>query len=71
MKSIEPIDKRYENFIKDLEQMGKEKAMREADNIQKIAPFYQFLFEVMKPYDSTYQEEKLNQITNQIMKVTQ
>lgn len=71
VKSIEPIDKRYENFIKDLEQMGKERAMREADNIQKIAPFYQFLFEVMKPYDSTYQEEKLNQITNQIMKVTQ
>lgn len=71
IKSIEPIDKKYNIFIKDLEQMGKEKANREVDNIQKITPFYQYLFEVMKPFDSTYEEEKMNQITTQIMKITQ
>ena len=45
--------------------------MKESENIQKIAPFYQYLFEVIKPYDSIYASEKMDQITNQIMKATQ
>lgn len=71
VKSIEPVDKRFNTFIKDLEAMGKEKAYRESENVQKIAPFYQYIFEVMKPYDSTYANEKMDQITKQIMRVTQ
>ena len=71
VKSIEPVDNRFNKFIKDLQQMGKEKAYRESENVKKIAPFYQYLFDVMKPYDSTYSEEKMNQITTQIMKATQ
>ena len=71
VKSLEPLDKRYNTFIKDLESMGKEKAFNEADKIQNIVPFYHYIFDVMKPYDSTYGQEKLNQIQNQIMKVTQ
>lgn len=71
VKSIEPVDKRFNTFIKNLEQMGKEKAYKESENVQKIAPFYQYIFEVMKPYDSTYSKEKMNQITTQIMKATQ
>ncbi len=71
VKSIEPVDKRYNSFIKNLEAMGREKAFKESENVQKIAPFYQYIFEVMKPYDSTYANEKMDQITRQIMKVTQ
>ncbi|MBP7172948.1 MAG: DUF2723 domain-containing protein [Cloacibacterium sp.] len=71
VSSITPIDKRFNTFIKDLQQMGKEKAYRESEQVQKITPFYQYLFEVMKPYDSTYATEKTNQITTQMMRVTQ
>ncbi len=71
VSSINPIDKRYSEFIKNLQQMGKEKAMTESEKVQKIAPFYQYLFEVMKPFDSTYSHEKMNQISNDLMKATQ
>lgn len=71
VKSIEPIDKRFNVFIKDLKTMGKEKAFKESENVQKITPFYTYLFDVMNPYDSTYSKEKENQITNAMMKATQ
>ncbi len=57
LKSIEPIDKRFKNFISDLQMAGKEKAFNEAEKVQKITPFYSYLFEVMKPYDSTYPQK--------------
>ena len=71
VKSIEPIDKKFNNFIKDLQTMGKEKAFNEADKVQKITPFYTYLFDIMEPYDSTYSKEKESQITSAIMKATQ
>lgn len=71
VSSIRPIDKRFNTFIGDLKQMGKEKAMDKSSDVQKITPFYQYLFEIMKPYDSTYTNEKLNQITNDMIKATQ
>ena len=51
--------------------MGKEKAYKESENVQKITPFYEYLFNVMKPYDSTYSKEKMDQITSQVIKATQ
>ncbi len=71
VKSIEPIDKRFNEFIENLKQLGKEKAMKESEKVEKIAPFYQYLFDVMQPYDSTYTAEKQSQITNAIIKATQ
>lgn len=71
VKSIEPIDKKFNVFIKDLQQMGKEKAMKESENVQRITPFYQYLFDVMQPFDSMYSKEKEDQITNAIIKATQ
>ncbi|WP_027377251.1 glycosyltransferase family 117 protein [Kaistella palustris] len=71
VKSIEPVDKRFHNFVKDLQIMGREKAMDQSENVQKITPFYTYLFDVMEPYDSTYSQEKQDQITNAIMKATQ
>lgn len=71
VKSIEPIDKRLNNFVKDLKLVGREKAIKKSEDVQKITPFYTYLFEVMDPYDSTYSKEKENQITNAIMKATQ
>ncbi|MDR6922704.1 DUF2723 domain-containing protein [Chryseobacterium sp. 2987] len=71
VKSIEPIDKKFNVFIKELQQMGKEKAMKESENVQKITPFYQYLFDVMEPFDSTYSKEKEEQITTAIIKATQ
>ena len=70
VKSIEPIDKRFKNFIVDLKMMGKEKAFKESENAQKITPFYSYLFEVMKPYDSTYANEKEAEITRQVIEAT-
>ena len=46
------------------------KAFNEAEKVQKITPFYSYLFEVMKPYDSTYPKEKEAEITRQMMKAT-
>jgi len=71
VKSIEPLDKRFKTFIEDLKQMGKDKAQKESENVQKITPFYQYIFDIMNPYDSTYAAEKENQITTAIIKATQ
>ena len=71
INSIRPIDKRFNTFINDLKQMGKEKAMQKSDEVQIITPFYKYLFEIVKPYDSSYTKEKLDQITNDMMKATQ
>ncbi|WP_226064749.1 glycosyltransferase family 117 protein [Kaistella polysaccharea] len=71
VKSLEPIDKKFNAFIQDLQTMGKEKAYKEAENVQQITPFYTYLFDVMNPYDSTYAKEKESQITAAIMKATQ
>ncbi|MDP9959237.1 glycosyltransferase family 117 protein [Chryseobacterium lathyri] len=70
VKSIEPIDKKFNVFIRELQQMGKEKAMKESENVQKITPFYQYLFDVMEPFDSTYSKEKEDQITRAMIEVT-
>ncbi|MBQ0152390.1 MAG: DUF2723 domain-containing protein [Chryseobacterium sp.] len=70
LKSIEPIDKKFNVFVQDLKQMGKEKAMKESENVQTITPFYQYLFDIMKPFDSTYAREKEDQITNAIIGTT-
>ena len=70
VKSIEPIDKRFNIFVKNLHTMGKEKAMKQSENVLKITPFYTYIFDVMNPYDSTYAEEKETQISNAIMKAT-
>ncbi len=71
VQSIEPIDKKFNVFVKGLQQMGKEKAMKESENVQKIAPFYQYLFDIMEPFDSTYSRQKENEITTAIIKATQ
>jgi len=71
LKSIEPIDKKFSVFIKGLQQMGKEKAIKESENVRQIAPFYQYLFNVMEPFDSAYSRKKEIEITNAMMKATQ
>lgn len=71
VKSIEPIDKKFNIFVKNLQQMGKEKARNESEKVQEITPFYQYLFDIMQPFDSTYSKEKEDQITSEIIKATQ
>ncbi|NAW51880.1 DUF2723 domain-containing protein [Elizabethkingia argentiflava] len=71
VNAITPIDKRFSDFIKMLKQLDKEKAYQKSDEVQKFMPFYEYIFNVMKPYDSTYPKEKMDQITSQIIKVTQ
>ncbi|SDI28011.1 glycosyltransferase family 117 protein [Chryseobacterium jejuense] len=71
LKSVEPVDKKFNAFVKNLQRMDKEKAMKESENVQKITPFYQYLFNVMEPFDSTYSKKKEEQITTAIIKATQ
>lgn len=71
LKSIEPIDKKFNIFIQGLQQMGSEKAVKEAEKVQNIVPYYQYLFDVMKPFDSNYSKMKEEQITKAMMKATQ
>ncbi|UKB85698.1 DUF2723 domain-containing protein [Chryseobacterium sp. MEBOG06] len=71
LKSVEPIDKKFSIFIQGLQQMGKEKAMKESEKVQQIAPFYQYLFNVMEPFDSTYSKKKESQITSAMIRATQ
>lgn len=70
VKSITPIDKRFNTFIGDLKEMGNEKAQDEIENVRKVTPFYSYLFEVMKPYDSTYSNEKQAEIQRQLIEAT-
>ena len=72
VESIDVVDKRFDNLIKNLEAMGRGKAYNEAQNVQiKIVPLYHYLFEVMKPFDSTYEQEKIKYIEKQIIRVSQ
>ncbi len=71
VKSLEPIDKKFSTFIADLKTLGKEKAYKEAEKVQKITPFYTYLFDLMNPFDSTYAKEKEAQITDALMRATQ
>ncbi|KAB1231276.1 glycosyltransferase family 117 protein [Chryseobacterium viscerum] len=71
LKSVTPIDKKFNAFVNRLQQMGKEKAMKESENVRQIAPFYQYLFNVMEPFDSAYSRKKEIEITNAMMKATQ
>ena len=72
VESINVVDKRFDNLIKNLEAMGRGKAYNEAQNVQiNIVPLYHYLFEVMKPFDSTYEQEKIKYIEKQIIRVSQ
>ena len=71
VNSISVIDKRFDNFIKKLEMMGKEQAFEKSDEVQNITPFYQFLFPIMEPFDSTYEKEKTQKITQKVISVTE
>jgi len=72
VESINVVDKRFDNLIKKLEEMGRGKAYNEVQNVQrKIVPLYHYLFEVMKPFDSTYEQEKIKYIEKQIIRVSQ
>lgn len=71
VKSLEPVDKRFNVLIKDLKEKGKEYAIEHSDIVQRVTPFYQYLFEVMNPYDSTYAKEKEAQIMDAVIRSTQ
>ncbi len=71
LKSVEPVDKKFSVFIKGLQQMGKEKAGKAAENVRQIAPFYQYLFNVMEPFDSAYSRKKEIEIRDAMISVTQ
>jgi len=71
VNSLNVIDKRFDVFIKDLQEMGKEKAFKKSEDVQKVTTFYSYLFDIMKDYDTTYEAEKMDQITKKLMKVTQ
>jgi len=71
IKSIEPIDGKFSNFIEKLRVLGKEKAYMASNDVQKIVPFYEYLFTLIKPYDSTFENEKMEYMTSELIKVTQ
>jgi len=68
---LEQQNKRFDNFIKKLEMMGKEQAFEKSEEVQNITPFYQFLFPIMEPFDSTYEKEKTQKITQKVISVTE
>ncbi|PIE50712.1 MAG: glycosyltransferase [Flavobacteriales bacterium] len=67
VKSLEPIDKRFDTFIEYLNSIGKERANEESVKVQKITRFYSYLFDVIAPYDSTFAKEKESQMTHAII----
>ena len=71
VKSLEPIDEQYDNIIKDIQQLGKEKSYIKWMIYRMLCLFYKFLFNVMKSYDSTYEEEKLSKIQNDLIRYTE
>lgn len=71
VKSLEPVDKRFNDFVQYLKEIGKEKAFSESEKVQKITPFFNYLFQIMESYDSTYAKEKESQITTAIIQATE
>ncbi|WP_300672633.1 DUF2723 domain-containing protein [Soonwooa sp.] len=71
VNAISVIDKRFDNFIKELQMLGKEKAYNKLDQSHNITNFYQYLFDVTNKYDTTYASEKEEQVTRALMKVAQ
>lgn len=71
VKALEPIDKNFKSFIRDLQEMGVEKANQKAPDIQNITTFYSNLFPVMSAYDTTFQKEKEAEIMRELTRVTQ
>lgn len=68
--SINSVDKRFQSFIQKLKGMEDSEAYRKADDVKHIMPFYEYIFEVMKPYDTTFADEKRNQIEAEIIRAT-
>ena len=58
LKSIEPIDKRFKISSVIYRWQEKKKPSTKLKKYKKSHRFYSYLFEVMKPYDSTYPKEK-------------
>lgn len=71
VSSIKTIDVRFDKFIKHLKTLDKEQAYHESENVQKITPFYQYLFQVMDNYDTTYAKDKSAEITNAVIRATE
>ncbi len=71
IKSFEPVDKRFNAFVKHLSELDKDKAIRESEKVQKITPFFSYLFDIARPFDSTFADEKEMQMTNAIIQATQ
>lgn len=71
VKSLEPLDSRFNKFIGYLEKIGAQNAMRESDKVRNIYGFYSYIFEVISPYDSTFAQEKESQIMNAVIEATQ
>lgn len=71
VESMRPIDKKFEGFVNHLKAIGKEKAFKESENVTEITAFYQYMFDVMDGFDSTYSKEKEHQITSAIIKYAQ
>ncbi|MDL1913437.1 MAG: DUF2723 domain-containing protein [Bergeyella sp.] len=71
LESMMPIDEKYKEFTRYLERIGKEKSQKESDKISEIMPFYQYLFEVVRPYDSTFAQDRIQQISSEIIRLTQ
>ena len=51
--------------------MGKEKAFEKSKDVRNITPFYTYLFPLMEPFDSTYEKEKTQKITQKVISVTE
>ncbi|MDO4763065.1 MAG: DUF2723 domain-containing protein [Flavobacteriaceae bacterium] len=71
VNSISVVDKKFNTAIQNIKLLGKEKSLNEMGEIEKITPFYEFLFEVMKPFDSTYRAEKMKQLETQIIQAVE
>jgi len=72
LKSMEPIDRKFNAFVKKAQSMGKNKAKNEIEeNAQKITSYYSYLMDVIEPIDSNFARQKEEQINNQLIKAIQ
>ena len=70
VKSIAPIDKKFNIFINSLQSMSKEKAKEEVEkNAQKVTSYYSYLIDVIEPIDSNYARKKEEEINKALFKM--
>lgn len=68
LNALKPVDSEFRSYLVQLQNTKAENKQKKVDQVQEITPFYEYLFDAMQPYDSSYASNRMKQINADIMK---